>query len=128
MAFGVAYCRSNLSLVGECYSDGFLASLRTLAARGLSFSSPAAAGTASGATASPLMAWPLRETGSESLTPREWEWLMGLPDGSTLVPYRKNEPAKDSPRFTGLGNSVVVPILSWIGQRITSAFTPDNAG
>jgi len=59
------------------------------------------------------------------LTPLEWEWLMGLPDGYTLVPYRKNELAKDSPRFTGLGNSIVVPILNWIGQRIDQAFAAD---
>jgi site-specific DNA-cytosine methylase len=64
---------------------------------------------------------------ARTMTPIEWERLMGLPDGYTLVPYRKNELAKDSPRFTGLGNSIVAPILNWIGQRITSAFTPDNS-
>ncbi len=60
-----------------------------------------------------------------TLTPREWERLMGFPDDFTLVPNHKNQLAEDSPRFTGLGNSIVVPILSWIGQRIAQGFTVD---
>jgi DNA (cytosine-5)-methyltransferase 1 len=56
------------------------------------------------------------------LTPREWERLMGFPDDFTLVPNRKKKPASDSYRFTALGNSIVVPILSWIGQRIEQGF------
>jgi DNA (cytosine-5)-methyltransferase 1 len=60
------------------------------------------------------------------LTPREWERLMGFPDDFTLVPNRKNELAKDSPRFTGLGNSIVVPILSWIAQQIEQGITLDS--
>ena len=59
------------------------------------------------------------------LTPREWEWLMGVPGGFTLVPYRKNELAADSPRYEALGNSIVVPIQNWIGQRIDQAFAVD---
>ena len=59
------------------------------------------------------------------LTPREWERLMGFPDDFTLVPNHKNQLAEDSPRFTGLGNSIVVPILSWIGQRIAQGFAVD---
>jgi DNA (cytosine-5)-methyltransferase 1 len=59
------------------------------------------------------------------LTPREWERLMGVPDDFTLVPYRKNKLAADSPRYEGLGNSIVVPILSWIGQRIDQARSVD---
>lgn len=59
------------------------------------------------------------------LTPREWERLMGFPDDFTLIPNRKNELAKDSPRFAGLGNSIVVPILSWIAQQIEQGFATD---
>ena len=59
------------------------------------------------------------------LTPREWERLMGVPDDFTLVPYRKKKPAKDSPRYTGLGNSIVVPILNWLGHRIDQGFATD---
>jgi DNA (cytosine-5)-methyltransferase 1 len=60
------------------------------------------------------------------LTCREWERAMGFPDDFTLVPNRKNELAKDSPRFIGLGNSIVVPVLSWIGQRIAQAFNVES--
>ncbi len=45
---------------------------------------------------------------------------MGFPDGYTLVPYR-GKPAElcaDSPRYKALGNSIVVPVLRWIGERI----------
>ena len=62
---------------------------------------------------------------ARTMTPLEWERLMGLPDGYTLVPYRKNELAKDSPRYESLGNAIVVPILTWIGQQITKVFTVD---
>jgi DNA (cytosine-5)-methyltransferase 1 len=68
----------------------------------------------------------IEEDRGRTLTPCEWERLMGLPDGYTLVPYRKNELAKDSPRFTGLGNSIVVPILNWIGQRIDQLYSVDG--
>jgi DNA (cytosine-5)-methyltransferase 1 len=60
------------------------------------------------------------------LIPREWERLMGFPDNFTLIPNRKNELAKDSLRFAGLGNSIVVPILSWIAQQIEQGFTLDS--
>ncbi len=51
------------------------------------------------------------------LTPRECERLMGLPDDWTLAPYR-GKPAKDGPRYRAVGNSMAVPLLRWIGERI----------
>lgn len=51
------------------------------------------------------------------LTPRECERLQGFPDDYTLVKYRR-KPATDSPRYQSLGNSMAVPVMSWIGQRI----------
>ena len=51
------------------------------------------------------------------LTPRECERLQGFPDDYTLVPYRKKE-AKDGPRYKALGNSMAVPCMRWLGQRI----------
>lgn len=51
------------------------------------------------------------------LTPRECERLQGFPDDFTLVPYRKGMMA-DGPRYKALGNSMAVPVLSWLGQRI----------
>lgn len=51
------------------------------------------------------------------LTPREAERLQGFPDDFTLIPYR-GKPAKDGPRYKALGNSMAVPVVRWIGQRI----------
>jgi DNA (cytosine-5)-methyltransferase 1 len=51
------------------------------------------------------------------LTPRECERLQGFPDDYTLVPYRR-KPAADGPRYKALGNSMAVPVMRWIGERI----------
>ena len=51
------------------------------------------------------------------LTPRECERLQGFPDDYTLVPHR-NKPAADGPRYKALGNSMAVPVMRWIGERI----------
>jgi DNA (cytosine-5)-methyltransferase 1 len=51
------------------------------------------------------------------LTPRECERLQGFPDDYTLVTYR-NKPAADGPRYRALGNSMAVPVMRWIGERI----------
>jgi DNA (cytosine-5)-methyltransferase 1 len=51
------------------------------------------------------------------LTPRECERLQGFPDDYTQVPYR-GKPAADGPRYKALGNSMAVPVMRWIGQRI----------
>jgi len=51
------------------------------------------------------------------LTPRECERLQGFPDDYTLVPYR-GKSAADGPRYKALGNSMAVPVMQWIGERI----------
>jgi len=51
------------------------------------------------------------------LTPRECERLQGFPDDYTLIPHR-GKPAADGPRYKALGNSMAVPCMAWIGQRI----------
>lgn len=51
------------------------------------------------------------------LTPRECERLQGLPDDYTLIPYR-GKPAADGPRYRAIGNSMAVPVMRWIGERI----------
>tara|TARA_R100000808_G_scaffold1636_1_gene7248 strand:- start:1775 stop:2965 length:1191 start_codon:yes stop_codon:yes gene_type:complete len=51
------------------------------------------------------------------LTPRECERLQGFPDDYTLIPYR-GKPAADAPRYKALGNSMAVPVMRWIGERI----------
>lgn len=51
------------------------------------------------------------------LTPRECERLQGFPDDYTAIEYRE-KPAADSPRYKALGNSMAVPVMRWIGERI----------
>lgn len=51
------------------------------------------------------------------LTPRECERLQGLPDDWTNV-SRNGKPAPDGPRYKAIGNSMAVPVMRWIGQRI----------
>jgi DNA (cytosine-5)-methyltransferase 1 len=51
------------------------------------------------------------------LTPRECERLQGFPDDWTNV-SRNGKPAPDGPRYKALGNSMAVPVMRWIGQRI----------
>jgi DNA (cytosine-5)-methyltransferase 1 len=51
------------------------------------------------------------------LTPRECERLQGFPDHWTAITHR-GKPAADGPRYKALGNSMAVPVLTWIGKRI----------
>lgn len=53
------------------------------------------------------------------ITPLEAERLQGFPDHHTAVLYR-GKPAADAPRYKALGNSMAVPVLAWIGQRIAA--------
>lgn len=61
------------------------------------------------------------------LTPVECERLMGYPDGYTAILYR-NKPAADSPRYRALGNSMAVPIVRWLCERITKAIDGPKQG
>lgn len=56
------------------------------------------------------------------LTPREYERLQGFPDDYTQVPYR-GQPAADTPRYRALGNSMAVPVMRWLGERIMQVET-----
>lgn len=51
------------------------------------------------------------------LTPRECERLQGFPDDYTHITVR-GKPAADGPRYKALGNSMAVPVMRWIGERI----------
>jgi DNA (cytosine-5)-methyltransferase 1 len=55
--------------------------------------------------------------GVRRLTPRECERLQGFPDDYTLVPHRGKLMA-DGPRYKMLGNSMAVPVIRWIAERI----------
>lgn len=82
------------------------------------------------------------------LTPRECERLQGFEDDYTLIPtmratavspdelayLRQTYPdlteeearrlAADGPRYKALGNSMAVPVMRWIGQRIDAQINP----
>lgn len=51
------------------------------------------------------------------LTPKECERLQGAPDDWTNI-TRKGKPIADGPRYKMVGNSMAVPVMSWIGERI----------
>ena len=51
------------------------------------------------------------------LTPRECERLQGFPDDYTLISFR-GKPVTDGHRYRAIGNSMAVPVMRWIGQRI----------
>ena len=52
------------------------------------------------------------------LTPVECERLQGFPDGYTNIPWRGKPESPDGPRYKALGNSMAVPVMRWIGERI----------
>jgi len=78
------------------------------------------------------------------LTPKECERLQGFPDGWTLIPEKKRNMlaadeltylrlmhpdmpeeeahrlAADGPRYKAIGNSMAVPVMRWIGDRIAN--------
>ena len=54
------------------------------------------------------------------LMPVECERLQGFPSGHTQIPWR-GKPAADCPdtlRYKAIGNSMAVPVMRWIGERI----------
>ncbi|MDR2487973.1 MAG: DNA cytosine methyltransferase [Desulfovibrio sp.] len=92
----------------------------------------------------------LRESAVRRLLPLECELLMGLPPGYTLIPFgravkaEKMEPdyadflmqcgcltledacraAADGPRYKSHGNSIAIPSLRWLGERIEKVLLP----
>ena len=98
----VAVFQPRIGRNGRGYSEGF---------------APALSGSDAGATSDmrPCIA---SDGLVRRLTPRECERLQGFPDDDyTLIPYR-GKPATDSPRYKALGNSMAVPVMRWIGERI----------
>jgi DNA (cytosine-5)-methyltransferase 1 len=59
----------------------------------------------------------LQQMAVRRLTPIECERLQGFPDGYTDI-RPKGKPTPDGPRYKALGNSMAVPVMRWIGQRI----------
>jgi len=63
------------------------------------------------------------------LMPVECERLQGFPDGWTQIPYR-GKPADQCPdgaRYKALGNSMAVPCMRFIGQRLWKQLTTLSA-
>jgi len=64
--------------------------------------------------------WAVQKNSVRRLTPIECERLQGFPDNFTRIPYR-GKPASqcpDGPRYRAMGNSMAVPVMRWIGERI----------
>jgi DNA (cytosine-5)-methyltransferase 1 len=62
----------------------------------------------------------MRSMAIRRLTPKECERLQGFPDDWTKIPYRNKEADQcpDGPRYKACGNSMAVPVMRWIGERI----------
>jgi DNA (cytosine-5)-methyltransferase 1 len=56
------------------------------------------------------------------LTPRECERLQGFQDGYTAIPWRSRPASEcpDGPRYRALGNSMAVPVMRYLGERIAA--------
>ncbi|TCB96070.1 Dam family site-specific DNA-(adenine-N6)-methyltransferase [Kosakonia quasisacchari] len=93
------------------------------------------------------ISYPDRHSGMavRRLTPVECERLQGFPDNHTLIPTEKRKQitteeyaylrhhfpnmtaeeayrlAADGPRYKAIGNSMAVPVMRWIGERIAAA-------
>lgn len=62
------------------------------------------------------------------LTPVECERLQGFPDDHTLIAWRGKDAAEcpDGPRYKAIGNSMAVPVMRWIGERIAAALPAEK--
>jgi hypothetical protein len=54
------------------------------------------------------------------LTPIECERLQGFPKNWTQIPYRNKaiEDCPNGPRYKAIGNSMAVPVMSWLAEQI----------
>ena len=65
--------------------------------------------------------------GVRRLLPVETERLQGFPDGWTDIVYR-GKPAADGNRYKAIGNSMAVPVLAWLLDRVRAdALRPRTA-
>lgn len=62
------------------------------------------------------------------LTPIECERLQGFPDNHTLIGWRGKDATEcpDGPRYKAIGNSMAVPVMRWIGERIAAALPAER--
>ena len=54
------------------------------------------------------------------LTPVECERLQGFPDNWSRISWKgkPEDQCPDGPRYKACGNSMAVPVMRWIGERI----------
>jgi len=80
------------------------------------------------------VAWPvggnqggdfIQQQAVRRLTPTECERLQGFPDDYTQIPWgnKDAENCPVGPRYKAMGNSMAVPVMRWIGERIQLAET-----
>ncbi|MBQ0300613.1 phage N-6-adenine-methyltransferase [Enterobacter roggenkampii] len=62
------------------------------------------------------------------LTPIECERLQGFPDNHTMIGWRGKDATEcpDGPRYKAIGNSMAVPVMRWIGERIAEALPAEK--
>ncbi|KGT87222.1 hypothetical protein NG99_23650 [Erwinia typographi] len=62
------------------------------------------------------------------LMPVENERQMGFPDNHTLIAWRGKDVSEcpDGPRYRAIGNSMAVPVMRWIGERIAAALPAEK--
>lgn len=63
------------------------------------------------------------------LTPVECERLQGFPDNWSRIPWKGKAETEcpDGPRYKACGNSMAVPVMRWIGERIAAVETSSHA-
>lgn len=62
------------------------------------------------------------------MTPLECERLMGFPDDYTDIPWNGKEHSPKTLRYKACGNSIAVPCVKWIGERIMVAESMSKDG
>ncbi|HBQ3895944.1 TPA: phage N-6-adenine-methyltransferase [Klebsiella pneumoniae] len=92
-------------------------------ARGIGFAeeqSPTLTSASSGTNLTPAV---MHGVSVRRLMPVECERLQGFPDNHTLISWRGKEATEcpDGPRYRAIGNSMAVPVIRWIGERIAAA-------
>lgn len=92
-------------------------------ARGIGFAeeqSPTLTSASSGTNLTPAV---MCGVSVRRLMPVECERLQGFPDNHTLISWRGKEATEcpDGPRYRAIGNSMAVPVMRWIGERIAAA-------
>nr|WP_081330955.1 phage N-6-adenine-methyltransferase [Enterobacter kobei] len=62
------------------------------------------------------------------LTPIECERLQGFSDNHTLIGWRGKgaDECPDGPRYKAIGNSMAVPVMRWIGERMAAALPAEK--